>query len=351
LSVYVRAFGLLIAIMIPACFWFGSMPPFVPDWQAQKEPAVYEWFSLLSSHWGAWPFYLLIAYALFNMLRTLFSERGVDQPFWVRFGLYTGVALSLQYALLLVLTIQGPMVMIVGIWCLAGFSPLLLHKAIMRLRSDARGPVWAMVVVVICTGIAILGTQSILVALVPVILYLACVPYWACAMFTWLSYRVYMQSQKAGPALWVRALVWAGWIAAYVAAWRVSIYFALKYFEALPDSPPYDCYVATAAARGHAAVVGSKSYKRADGVETRVNWQMRYLKCGELALKMISPRMHRVCRTLYDCIGPLMARLLVRPVLADTAYLLLKPSEWLVRGMLWLAVPAYREIADSLYRR
>ncbi len=69
-----------------------------------------------------------------------------------------------------------------------------------------------------------------------------------------------------------------------------------------------------------------------------MNSQTRTLKCAELILREACPRLHRVLRGAYDAVGPVLARRLTHPLLADTAYLALKPFEWLARAVVRIFV-------------
>lgn len=81
----------------------------------------------------------------------------------------------------------------------------------------------------------------------------------------------------------------------------------------------------------------------------RVNAQLRYLKCGELMIKTALPRLHRRMRLIYDTLGPPLARCLVWPIFADITYLLLKPAEWMVRGVLLLMFGRKNSILKKVY--
>jgi len=109
----------------------------------------------------------------------------------------------------------------------------------------------------------------------------------------------------------------------------------MEYYKSLPlEHPGGQCYVVTAAARGHGSVVGSRGVILLDGGRMPVNDQMRFLKAGELLLQAASPVCHRLVRVVYDRIGPVLARMLFCAVLADVAYLVLKPVEWMSRAAL-----------------
>jgi hypothetical protein len=120
-------------------------------------------------------------------------------------------------------------------------------------------------------------------------------------------------------------------------------------YAALPKQPPPDCYIATAAARGHRQVVQSWTVQRTDGTSLRVNAQLQQLKCAELALMAIHPRLHQVLRRIYDGLGKPLARRLQNPFLADMAYLLLKPWECLARFLLKRVIPEIDSISKKMY--
>ena len=54
---------------------------------------------------------------------------------------------------------------------------------------------------------------------------------------------------------------------------------------------------------------------------------------------------------MYDAIGPKLAAMIVNAVLADLAYLALKPAEWFAWACLALAIPGETELVQSLYRK
>jgi len=140
------------------------------------------------------------------------------------------------------------------------------------------------------------------------------------------------------------------WLGAYLGAWRLSVMWMLQEYAKLPTEPPHDCYVCTAAARGHRRLVGTEVVASRGGASHLVNDQMRYLKAAELVLASITPDGHRVCRRLYDRVGPMLAGLLVHPVLADLAYLTLKPPEWTARAALRVLLPGCGAVVGRMYR-
>jgi hypothetical protein len=173
-------------------------------------------------------------------------------------------------------------------------------------------------------------------------------PALALGIFGWVSFLMWRLQRKAaaeGAPDKPIAPVWpAGWFIAYAAAWAAAVEQAVKAYRALPTTQPSRCYVATAAARGH------RRFVRARVVEGMVvNDQLRRLKLGELALAAVAPRVHVALRKVYDQVGPVLASALVAPILADMAYVLLKPAEWSVVVVLRRLLTNFDAVAASLY--
>jgi hypothetical protein len=87
----------------------------------------------------------------------------------------------------------------------------------------------------------------------------------------------------------------------------------------------------------------------ADGKFLQVNVQLQVLKCAELALMVVSPRLHGVLRRIYDVVGRSLACRIHNPFMADIAYLLLKPCEWLAELILKMIIPNIDSISKEIY--
>ena len=146
-----------------------------------------------------------------------------------------------------------------------------------------------------------------------------------------------------------RGLGLVAWLGTYAVAWRYDILKMFELYAALPPQPPPDCYIATAAAQGHPRVVGSQTVHRVDGKSMQVNGQLQVLKFAELALLAVNPRWHTALRRIYDVVGKSLARRIHSPFLADIAYLLLKPFEWLARWLLKMIVPDVDALTEKIY--
>ena len=77
----------------------------------------------------------------------------------------------------------------------------------------------------------------------------------------------------------------------------------------------------------------------------RMNEQLQILKCSELALLVVAPRLHKFVRKIYDVVGKSLARKIQNPLFADIAYLLLKPAERLAGLVLKLVVPGFDAVS------
>lgn len=120
------------------------------------------------------------------------------------------------------------------------------------------------------------------------------------------------------------------WLGALAISICVKYPLAVRLYNHLPSNPPEDCFVVTAATRGHCRVVGTWY----DAKQNRLlNQQLLTFWEFENWLKIRFPQTHRLIRLIYDRVGPLFARLIIFRWQADCVYVLLKPLEWLARGL------------------
>jgi hypothetical protein len=108
-------------------------------------------------------------------------------------------------------------------------------------------------------------------------------------------------------------LMWAHWV-----------------YEQLPDDPP-DCFVVTAASRGHRAVVGPLERIEREGRPRWANQQLQDFWAFEARWSARHPASHAAVRGLYNRIGPIVARQIRSPLLADLVFLALWPLQQFVR--------------------
>jgi hypothetical protein len=116
--------------------------------------------------------------------------------------------------------------------------------------------------------------------------------------------------------------------------WVASVVWSRKCFLALPDRAP-DCFVVTAAMRGHASLVGPFIVVLRNGQRRQVNQQLITLWHLEGAWSQHLPRSHKAFRTVYNTLGPSVARKITSPLVADLVYLVIKPIEFLGRVVVW----------------
>jgi hypothetical protein len=134
-----------------------------------------------------------------------------------------------------------------------------------------------------------------------------------------------------------------------VASIYVTWQRALEHHATLSPTDPYaDCYVASAAAHGHRAVVGSWSAPTAHGTVT-VTRQLVDLKAVELLVRVASPRLHRCIRFGYDRVGPRLARRITSPLQADLAWGSLLPLGLAARLILAPMPTAVRDRVAQLH--
>lgn len=109
--------------------------------------------------------------------------------------------------------------------------------------------------------------------------------------------------------------------------WIVSIISSIHKYQALPDTYPHDCFVVTAAARGHENFVGPFSPTEHRNKIRPANRQLSTFWQLEALWSRRFPNSHRRFRRIYNRVGPRIARRISTPWRADIIYLLLKPAE------------------------
>ena len=113
--------------------------------------------------------------------------------------------------------------------------------------------------------------------------------------------------------------------------WLGSAIWAYVAFERLPNSINHNCFVVTAATRGHPRLVGPFLEIERHGHTRRVNPQLLTFWQFESAWQRRSPRTHAHFRAMYNSFGPQVAARIRSPWAADAVYLALKPVELLIR--------------------
>ena len=119
------------------------------------------------------------------------------------------------------------------------------------------------------------------------------------------------------------------WIGSLLVSIAAKYPLANNLYLGLADEPPEECFVVTAATRGHPRWVGTWYDER----EQRwLNRQLLTFWKFEDRLRASIPGFHRCLRRVYNRVGPFIARRIVYRWQADCVYALLKPLEWLVRS-------------------
>lgn len=336
----------LLAGVVWPLFCFGlsfSRPVMGPDWQSGR---LYDYIKLLLGGPPTWVFYPWLLFAMTSLALIVLRPARFGGSRWLRFGVYSGILLAIQYHVIeavtvgdsllgTVLMITIPLAVTAGVVAgVAGFCRIRKQ----RFRPKTRAIVgW----IAFCLGLPILVFSPGIVVL------MITAPCWTLAAYVLLTIRLLRSSEKgARRTPW---WAWPIWLGGWGASWGGAIHLMLIEYSKLPLTKP-DCYVSTVAARGHPWIVGSEEARVSHTVTIRVNDQMRRLKAAELVLSVILPHCHRFCRRVYNFLGPKLARRLNHPLLADVAYLTLKPLEWMCMGMLRLVAPGANALTKSLYR-
>ncbi len=341
-----KLYGLFIVGMPIIAFWATDL--FMPEWQDGDSNS---YVILLLSPDASLIFFALIAFSIVCYILLFFDPLWFSQDFVVRFGIYTGVILTLQYALLsgyfFLFDNISYIFVLLPLWVL----PIVVSKLYPWVTSRWNVRSLTIILIVISILGVIWSTVVTGVFLIPIVVLVAGVtlaaPFWIFLIY--LQVAIWLFKNCEAKLSIPSGLGIVAWIAAYAFAWRYDILKMYELYAALPSQPPPDCYIATAAAQGHPRFVGSHPVRRADGLSMQVNGQLQRLKCAELALLAISPRLHKVLRRIYDVAGNALARRMTNLFVADIAYFLLKPAEWVAIFVLKWIVPDIESVSRRMY--
>ena len=336
-------FGLFI--LAAPIFNFIFIDVMKPDWQSGK---VSDYINLFLLPKASLLFFPLLTYSIICYLLLLYDTDRFAKSFFVRFGIYSGVFLALQYSILTIFALEvSPYSILV---LLVYFSPVLITKAYRWLiaKWDAAliGKIAlgaGIVVMIVCMLIwgNVLSPFVLLIFIIGI-----ASPFWSFMLAGQLA--LWLLKNYESKFTLLRGLGLVAWLASYIYALRFNILKMYELYAALPPQPP-DCYIATAAAKGHPQIVRSKTIRLENGNLIKVNSQLQHLKCLELAILAIAPKLHHWIRRVYDVVGRKLAVHIKNSFLADIAFLILVPVEWISLLVLKLLIPEIQIISKKFY--
>ncbi|HEY8666146.1 MAG TPA: DUF6688 family protein [Tepidisphaeraceae bacterium] len=331
------AFGVLLPMI---CFIIAAEKhPLAAEYQSG---AWHDYVSLIPSATVSWPFFPLMALAMACLLWTAFTKGRAAENLWVRIGLYGGVVIAVQYTLIQAIVLAKPSSPLsMGMLQTLGGAVLAIGLAVIVQRIWSHWyyatPVLRTLAICLFVSCGLALALSNIARAAAEFGALAGAPALAAASYLIASVRVFGIASKSvgGRNTLAQVLTWLAWLLLYGGAWRETVRGALVEYAALPKTQPDNCYVGTAASQGHERVVGAYAEVAGDGSLFQTNRQVRRLKEFEIALRALSPAGQRRMRAFYDRVGPVLARGLRHAALADAAYLMLKPAEWVAGAMVW----------------
>jgi len=320
-----------------------------PDWQYEKIRAYPE--ILLSSeiHLYFSPFLLfsIITFALLLIAPHRFA------PNWlIRLGIYSGSILVVHYTILLLFAQVYFLILILGgatgliLFGIVKLGPIALQrwgKAVVR-----KWLLWAGVVYFFGASILAIFTENPFVIIAP--FGWALFGLWMLGLLlplpivARLSYRLWRYYEASHFSMIAKVGIGV-WLTAYSVQWVNAWLKVEQIYSSLPTDPP-DCYIATAAAKGHPRFVKSSQQGA-----IQVNRQLQTLKVAELLLLALAPKAHAWLRRWYDVYGRILAQKLTHPLLADLAYLTLKPAEWASTIFIRLLIPNGNVLIRQAYKK
>ena len=312
-----------------------------PDWQsgqlAEYAVFLYHWPHMVSV-------YPLVAFSSVGLAIMLWGPTAVRRRGWVQLAVISGMVVWFELWIVWCFGVAGTFddgswIAVTILSPLAGAILSLPFLAIVRGANNATGESYGGSSALVASGV------TVLLCTIPFFWVFALVPACPLAVFTygWASYVCWKSDPGSRGRFGLKTLLAIMmWLSGNLAAWRLAINSMLAEYATLPTTPPSNCFIATAAARGHSSFVGTNG-------SDPLNRQLRRLKAGELVLRYTAPRLHAAMRWIYNRLGPRAAGLLTSRWLSDLAYVGLKPCEYLASILLTLA-GVTRDQVDALYR-
>lgn len=344
-----------VVVTVLALLCFTAVNILKPEYQTGKFEDYVNLFLSIDVSWVFLPF---IAYSSACLLLLFLSPRQYAKSFWVRLGIYTGVVLAFQYMVLTFLALLETFYIVLAVWAVS-----VVIVPFYRFITKLIGIKLFFLVFVVLPFLAycfifllanifpemhlpLIGAEFTFPIFILAAFLLACAPFWSFLIMAQTGYRL-IKNYETGLTLpgGVGVLTW---LVGFAGVWRFAVLKTMEMYAALPPQPP-DCYIATAAAKGHPRIVRSHPLHLVDGTVMQVNSQLQRLKCVELALLSISPNLHKFIRRIYDVLGRKLAARIKNPILADVAFLILAPVEWISFFVLKLIIPNIQAISEKMY--
>lgn len=339
LSVVMKSLLAYAGICVPIGSFFiasGGVPD-GPEWQTGF---LGDKLSFALSAYAGFVVYPFVFFAIACFTSYLIYDKTQPARPAVRFVLLGGVFLALFYTVVLwVVLCRSIDTWLILAACQIGLPVMVFGVPMIARRLPFR---WSPLVKFGSLGLLLIGIVAVVltetggnVGIVfgatigfPIAASLFCAPVWALLAYGFVSVRIAYDPRPSPGATEVDWLAGLAYWIAMLGAMPLSIRLSWVHYSRLPtEPPPGDCYVVTAAARGHRRFVGSWTESN-QGETVVVNHQLRRLRVFEKELASRWPRFHFRLRRIYNQIGPKMARLLCYRWLADLAYITLKPIEW-----------------------
>lgn len=336
-------YGLFVIVM--PIFSFSMIRVMKPEWQSGKLSD----YAILFLFPEASLFLLpLLAYSIICYLLVLIDPARFASKFPVRFGIYTGVLLALHYSIAILLSFEP------SAWffplAIAWISPILFLRlypwAVKKWNIKLLGRVFAGLLAVLALISMVVSQNVFSPFFTGLILLVIVAPFWSFLLS--VQAAIWLIKNHESKITILRGLSVGVWLAAYVGALRFNILKMYELYAALPPQPP-DCYIATAAAKGHPRIVGSQSVRLTNGKFMQINSQLQRLKSVELALLATSPKSHKLIRKIYDVAGKKLAAHIQNPLLADVAFFFLLPVELISFAALKMIIPEIKSISKKMY--
>jgi len=290
-----------------------------------------------------WPHYPLMVFAIGSFCLVLYDEKRYATHSVVLLGIFSGILISVWFHFVLVTKMAWMELLIFHLVPLLAIAIVIAMLWLYRWAAHRGFNFFKIVsisfalVIALASLVTLIAFDNPLGALFLIaspLLLILCGIYFTTVLATFayayvLTHVVRRYHPKQRFSLGALMMLWFPWFAIFFASVRHSVVQSMQLYSTLPLQPE-KCFVVSAAARGHPGFVGSFPQIRNDQNPFMVNRQLHVFKAFEFVLLTLNPCVYRRLRAAYNLAGPILAKQMVNPWIADLVFLLLKPSEWFV---------------------
>lgn len=332
-----RTLTILFVVIQPVIHLIITAQSTLVEWQSGK---LHAYLGVFISHNILWIYTPFILFSIISALLFVYAPQRFGHRFIIHVGIYSGLFLSVFFTVIGVGSFANGITYIM----LLGLGMFTLIILILKLIDTYIGKKFTPHITTIITCIAytaIVVTASILSQQTALIILLFIIPFVTISVGIFIVKK--LKRYTTNSSVKNKTMSWILYDILFGATTYIAIQRMFFEYSKLPKNPP-QCYIATAAAHGHAILTRSTyHYDSNNNNYYAMNDQVIVLKSAELILKTLSPTIHTWLRKHYNNYGQRLAKKIHNPFIADIIYISLIPITLFMKILVKYTIPNYTQ--------